>query len=374
MKLEKRFAVTLFLTLFLVSACSSPAPTPTETNTANLATETAAATATASPEPSPIVEPVLDLEILEWYEHPIANLVDPSITDKQVEVLIHNPNAFPVRINTDEDELRFLNAEGHVVYTNDPTVRAFEGEWITPGQNAAYSACVCFQTQGLEKQEWVTLELVAPIEVADDLAYTTDVELEAGFVNLEDSGPGMATTLTNTSDQVLESIPMLVFARDASGQYVGMALFGDVDVSFFNEDIGIQPGDTASGFGGSNIDYLENERLTYEVAAIGIIARGTPTAEPLGEPAAEWQGIPIMPGAISGGEVTDGGYDFTTQATVEEIMQFYKAALAELGYSLTRSGEEAGVIFLFFEKGSSQAVVAIRTAGDLNRVKIAVLP
>jgi hypothetical protein len=316
----------------------------------------------------------LDLEIVEWYEHAIPNLADPSITDTEVEVLIHNPNDFPVRVNTDEDELRFLNAEGHVVYTNDPTVMAFEGEWITPGQNAAYSACVCFQTQGLEKQEWVTLELVAPIEVANGVAYTTDVEVTAEFVNHEDSGPGMAATLSNTSDQVLESIPMLVFARDASGRYVGMALFGDVDVSFFNEDIGIQPGDTASGFGGSHINYLDNERLTYEVQAIGIIARGTPTAEPLGEPVSEWQGIPIMLGAISGGEVTDGGYDFTTQATVDEISQFYKSALAELGYSLTRTGEEAGYTFLFFEKGSSQAVVAFTTAGDLNRVKIAVLP
>jgi hypothetical protein len=226
----------------------------------------------------------------------------------------------------------------------------------------------------LEKQEWVTLELVAPIEVANGVAYTTDVEVTAEFVNHEDSGPGMAATLSNTSDQVLESIPMLVFARDASGRYVGMALFGDVDVSFFNEDIGIQPGDTASGFGGSHINYLDNERLTYEVQAIGIIARGTPTAEPLGEPVSEWQGIPIMLGAIRGGEVTDGGYDFTTQATVDEISQFYKSALAELGYSLTRTGEEAGYTFLFFEKGSSQAVVAFTTAGDLNRVKIAVLP
>jgi len=199
----------------------------------------------------------------------------------------------------------------------------------------------------------------------------------AEFVLLEEvlhgySGPGVATTLTNTSDQVLESISTLVFAYDASGRYVGMASFGNAVVSF-TEDIGIQPGDTASGFAVSEIDYLGNERLTYEVAAIGIIAQGVPTEEPLGEPAAEWQGIPIMPGAISGGETNDG-YEFTTQATIEEIAQFYEAAIPELGYSLTASGEEAGVIFLLVEMGSAQAIVGILPGGEINRVQISSAP
>jgi hypothetical protein len=177
--------------------------------------------------------------------------------------------------------------------------------------------------------------------------------------------------LANTSDQVLESVATLVFAYDASGRFVGTASYGNA-VASFTEDIGIQPGETASGFEVSEINYLGNERLTYEVQAIGIIAQGVPTAEPLGEPAADWQGIPIMPGAISGGEVRDG-YEFTTQATVDEITQFYEAAIAELGYSLTESGEQGGITFLLFQKDSSQAIIAIYP-GDTNRVQIAVTP
>jgi hypothetical protein len=376
MKSMFKSAVSIFLASLLLAACSSPAATSAPASTD---TESLPPTATLSPEPSLTpTQAIADLEILEWYEHAIPNLVDPSITDTQVEVLIRNPNDFPVRLIRDGVELRFLNADGEVVYSNPGAFwYIWEGEWMTPGQTAALSACVCFQTQGLEKREWESLELTAPLEVATGLAYTTDVEFTAEFVLLEEvlhgySGPGVATTLANTSDQVLESIATLVFAYDASGRYVGMATFGNA-VASFTEDIGLQPGDTANGFEVSEINYLGNERLTYEVDAIGIIAQGVPTAEPLGEPAADWQGIPIMPGAISGGEVTDG-YEFTSQATVDEITQFYEAAIAELGFSLTTSGSEAGVTFLLFQKGSSQAIVGIFPAGDINRVQISVTP
>jgi hypothetical protein len=372
MKRTQRFATLFSVLAMIVSACGAPSTAPEESP----ALQPSATPAEAQgPEPTPTVA-LLDLEILEWFEHPIPNLADPSITDTQVEVLIRNPNDFHVQVNTGEDELRFLNAAGEVVYTNQhPSLFAWEGEWMTPGQIAAYSACVCFESQGLEKQEWVSIELVAPIEIATNLAYTTDVEVTAEFVLLEEvlhgySGPGAAITLTNTSDQVLESISKLVFARDASGRYVGMASFGNAVVSF-TENIGIQPGDTASGLEVSDINYMGNERLTYEVQAIGIIAVGVPTEEPLGEPESDWQGIPIMPGAIIGGE-TSVGYEFTTQATIEEIAQFYEGALAELGFSLSTSGKEAGVIFLFFEKGGSQLIVGILPEGDTNHVQLSV--
>jgi hypothetical protein len=328
----------------------------------------------ASPEPSPTPTPVLlDLEVVEWYEHAIQNLVDPSSKVTNVEVLIHNPNDFPVRIDWDNAELRFVNSAGEVVYANpSPFFYIWEGEWMTPNQTAALQACMCFQSPGLERPEWETLELIAPLEIINP-SYTRDVEVKAEFVLLEEvlhgySGPGVATTLTNTSGQVLKGISTLVFARDASGRYVGMATFGNAVVSF-TEEVGIQPGDTASGFEVSQIDYLGNERLTYEVAAIGIIAQGVPTEEPLGEPAAEWQGLPIMPGAISGGEADDG-YEFSTQATIDEITQFYEAALAAMGYSLTTSGQEAGVHFLILkgrhrpslEFSQRSASVAFRSA------------
>lgn len=375
MKTTIKFAALLFATSLVLAACSSPAATSAPASTD---TQSSPPTATLSPEPSLTpTQAIADLEILEWYEHVNPNRADPADPDTQVEVLIRNPNDFPVSVLQDAVELKFLNADGETVYSNpNPFFYIWEGEWMTPGQTAALSVCACFQSSGVETQEWESLELVAPLEITNP-AYTLDVEVTAEFVLLEEvlhgyDGPGVATTLANTSDQVLESIATLVFAYDASGRYVGMATFGNA-VGSFTEDIGLQPGDTASGFAVSDINYLGNERLTYEVQAIGIIAQGVPTAEPLGEPASEWQGIPIMPGAVSGGEVTDG-YEFTTQATVDEITQFYEAALAELGYSLTTSGEESGVTFLLYEKGSSQAIVGIFPAGDINRVQLSVTP
>lgn len=260
------------------TATPPPAATATATATATVAVETAVPTPAASPTPSPTVaEPVRDLEILEWSEFPYANLADPSNKDTRVEALIRNPNDFAVRVDTDTDELRFVNAAGDVVYAN-PSARFYiwEGEWLLPGETAALSACVCFQSSGLERQAWQTLQLIAPLERADDLDYTRDVEVTLGeFFNLAEAhlggdSLGAEVSLTNTSDRVLKSIPMRVYARDAEGRYVGIATFGDV-VASFTENVGIQPGATATGVLVSEIDYIPIDvPLTYEVVAIGL--------------------------------------------------------------------------------------------------------
>ena len=377
-RMTKKIAVTSIVASLLLAACGSPAPATSAP--AASTTESSPPTATLNPEPSLTPTPsITDLEIVEWFEHFIPNLVDPSITDTKIEILVHNPNKFPVHVNTDELEFRLLNAAGEVVYTNSaPYFSLWEGSWMLAGESTGFQICACFQSQGLETQEWASIELVAPLEPADDVLYTTDVEAVLGEpfdiaeAHLGGSGIGLPTTLTNTSDQPLKSIPMRIIARDESGRYIGMPAFGNSVVSF-TENISIQPGESLFGSNVSEIDYYDGP-LTYEIAAIGLIAVATPTpGAPEGTPAADWQGIPIMPGAISGGEAADG-YEFSTQATIEEITQFYEAALAELGYSLTTSGEQAGVTFLLFEKGSSQAIVGIFPAGELNWVQIQVTP
>lgn len=383
--------VIRFVTLFLIvipiaSACSSPAATATATPSRTPAvspTETTAPAATATPEPllTP-TQAVLDLEIVEWSEWPYANPADPSNTDTHVEVLIRNPNDFPVRVNNDEDELRFINAAGEVVFTNPSSFfYIWQGEWMLPGETAALSACVCFWTSGMEKQDWESLELVAPLEIATNIAYTPDVEVTLGeIINLAEahlggSGLGIETTLTNTSDQVLESIPHRVLARDAGGRYVGVAFAGNAVVSF-TENIGIQPGDTTSGINVIEIDYIDmNVPLSYEVAAIGILAQAAATEEvvlPSGTPLAEWEGIPIMPGAISG-ETANGGYQFTTQADVDEIAGFYETELSNLGFEFELTVDEnAGYTLLAFYKGATTGVVAIVPLGGLNGVLITI--
>jgi hypothetical protein len=326
---------------------------------------------------------VLELEIVEWSEWPYASPADLSNTDTHVEVLIRNPNDFPVRVNSDSDELRFINAAGEVVFTNPSAFfYIWQGDWMLPGETAALSACVCFWTSGMQKQDWESLELVAPLEIATDIAYTLDVEVMLGEVinlaeaHLGGSGLGMETTLTNTSDQVLESIPHRVLARDASGRYVGVAFAGNAVASFI-ENIAIQPGATATGINVIEIDYIDmNVPLRYEVAAIGIPAQAAAAMEevvlPAGTPLAEWEGIPIMPGAISG-EATNDGYRFTTQADLDTIMDFYESELSNLGFEFELSVDEnAGYAILTFHKGDTTGIVAVAPLGGLNGVVIAI--
>lgn len=392
MKPTIRF-ITL-LVIFIASACGSTAPTATFTLTTPPSetiapTETTTPTATATPEPSLTPTPtLLPLEILEWSEWPYTNLVDPSNTDTHVEVLIRNPNNVPVRVNSDERELRFINAAGEVVYANDAGFwYIWQGEWMLPNETAALSTCVCFDTQGLEKQEWESLELFAPLEIATDIAYTLDVEVKLGQIvdiaaaHLGGSGFALEITLTNTSDQELESMPHRVLARDASGRYIGVAFAGNA-VASWTENIAIQPGDTATGLNVIEINYIDESKLpmlAYEVAAIGIpyqAAEATAEAAlPSGTPLADWNGIPIMPGALAG-EALDGAYQFTIAADFDAIKNFYETELSKLGYELTVDVNEIGgsAILNFQKEGTSGTVVIIPIGGGIYGVAIVINP
>ena len=285
MKNPRSLAIVSFLFILVITACSVPGSIAleagSETGTpAAPATETLAPSATATPESFPTPTPaLLQLEIMEWAVYPYANLVDPQNTDTRVEILVRNPNEFPVRVDMDEVELRLLNAAGATVYTNaNPIFYIWEGSWILGGETAPISACICFETDGVEKQEWESLELVAPLEAARGIAYTTDVDVTIGeFFSLEEAhlgGDMLGTeiTLVNTSGQVLRSFEVRVIARDAGGRYVGVAIHG----SFADHDnsgnyLDIEPGASADGIVVTLIDYVD-EPLTYEVTAIGIPA------------------------------------------------------------------------------------------------------
>ena len=235
---------------------------------------------TASPKPSSTATPaILQLEIAEWAVYPYANSADPKNTDTRVEILVRNPNEFPVRVNTDEVELRLLNAAGEIVYTNaNPTFYIWEGSWILGGETVPISACACFETDGVAKQEWKALELVAPLTEAPGIAYTTDVDVSIGeFFSLEKAHLGgnqlgAEIKLVNKSGQPLKSFEARVIARDANNKYVGVAIYG----SFVGQDnsgnsVRIEPGASGGGIMVSQIDYVDGA-LRYEVTAIGIPA------------------------------------------------------------------------------------------------------
>jgi len=339
------------------------------------ATDTPTALDSTTPQPSatPTVT-VLDLEIVEWFEHAIPNLADPSITDTQIEILVHNPNEFPVTVNTQDMEFRLVNAAGEVVYTNNAAYFSlWEGTWMLAGDSTGFQICACFETSGMEKQNWETVELSMPIEPATDVIYTLDVEASLGEpLSLAEAHLGVIVigipiTMTNTSDQALASVPMRVIARDLNGRYIGMPAFGN-SVASFTRDTLIQPGDSAQGILPSEINYFDGP-LTYEVVAIGIPASSTADEVPLpsGEPAETWEGIPIMPAAIGGAD-EGSAYQFTVGATVDEITAFYESELATLGYTFENSEDQGGYTTLYFAQGTSTVLVMIVPLGVISGV------
>lgn len=92
---------------------------------------------------------------------------------------------------------------------------------------------------------------------------------------------------------------------------------------------------------------------------------------PSGVPDSEWNGIPIMPGAING-EGDAQGYTFTIQSDAGSIQQFYRAQLANLGYELFATGESAAgrPVMLMFMKDAGIVSVSIFTHENLMVVLI----
>lgn len=83
--------------------------------------------------------------------------------------------------------------------------------------------------------------------------------------------------------------------------------------------------------------------------------------DPQGEPASDWQGIPVMPGAIAGQEV-EGGYSFTTRATTQEVQQYYEAELGKLGWELFAQTE-----------GKNSSQMLIFTNGDSETLSVSII-
>jgi hypothetical protein len=270
----------MFLTALINGCAPAPASTPATPVLTMTTSPTDPPTPTSIPVPTVTITPsIQELEIVEWSEYPYANLADPQNKDTRLEILVHNPNDFPIRLNLDEVELKLLNEAGEIVYTNvNPTFFIWEGSWMLGGETAAISACLCFETDGVARQDWTTVELVTQLEEMDDIAYTPDVEVTIGeFFSLSEAhlgGDQLGTeiTLNNTSGQALKSFEVRVTARDANDKYVGVATYG----SFSDHDdsgnyIRIEPGASANGIVVSLIDYVEKP-LSYEVSAIGILA------------------------------------------------------------------------------------------------------
>jgi hypothetical protein len=89
---------------------------------------------------------------------------------------------------------------------------------------------------------------------------------------------------------------------------------------------------------------------------------------PQGNPAQEWRGIPIMPEATAGQEITaDNAYSFRTNVTAQEVQEFYGEHLGQLGWSqpFESSFDENGGTMTFRKEGSSLAITVTLAEGSV---------
>lgn len=81
--------------------------------------------------------------------------------------------------------------------------------------------------------------------------------------------------------------------------------------------------------------------------------------KPQGDPAQEWRGIPIMPEAIAGQEVSgNNAYSFRANATAQDVQAFYDERLTQLGWSqpFDSSFDKNGGTMTFRKEGSSLVI------------------
>lgn len=105
---------------------------------------------------------------------------------------------------------------------------------------------------------------------------------------------------------------------------------------------------------------------TPESVATDVVA----SLVPHGQPLSEWNGIPIMPGAIEG-EGDANSYRFSTTASWVEIQAFYASQLSQLGWELLGSAEgKNGAVMLIFDGGEKTVSVSIVPNGETSIVVI----
>jgi hypothetical protein len=85
---------------------------------------------------------------------------------------------------------------------------------------------------------------------------------------------------------------------------------------------------------------------------------------PDGQPASEWNGIPIMPDA-SAGEGDEESYVFTIKATPQQVQEYYQLELGKLGWQPFATGNgDSSLMLMFTNNASATLTVSIIAKGD----------
>ena len=124
--------------------------------------------------------------------------------------------------------------------------------------------------------------------------------------------------------------------------------------------------------------YTPPATATFEPTSVPITATplpGTPPATPTislpaDAPLKLWNGLPIIPGAITGEELDDR-YRFMLTAKVEDVRKFYKTELPKLGWEFVADGTgENSAPVTMFKKGDSFLSISLEVFGEIIIVSL----
>lgn len=105
---------------------------------------------------------------------------------------------------------------------------------------------------------------------------------------------------------------------------------------------------------------VPTQNATVTVAPSALPHSQTPASQPI----AEWNGIPIMPGARAGAG-DEEGYVFTIQATPQQVQEYYQLELAKLGWQPSaQENSNSSLILSFLDSASATLTVSILSKGD----------
>ncbi len=83
---------------------------------------------------------------------------------------------------------------------------------------------------------------------------------------------------------------------------------------------------------------------------------------PDGQPASEWNGIPIMPEAIAG-EGDEESYVFTINATPQQVQEYYQLELGKLGWQPVNT-DDGDSALMFTNNASATITISIIAKGE----------
>lgn len=114
------------------------------------------------------------------------------------------------------------------------------------------------------------------------------------------------------------------------------------------------------------------EALPSMVPSLEAIASQLPDLgnffNPQGTPVSEWKGIPVMPQATAGEEFAESSiYSYKVDASIEEVQQYYKTELEELGWQsfFNLPSDSSGSVQVYQKEGSVLTITVIDTQGSI---------